>query len=65
MCIRDRFETTTTRLWVANASKDAQPAATQPYHEFCLKELLTHKADPSAPALPAPPKAPVAAAAAR
>jgi isopenicillin-N N-acyltransferase like protein len=54
------FETTTTRLWVANASKDAQPAATQPYHEFCLKELLTHKADPSAPALPAPPKAPPA-----
>jgi isopenicillin-N N-acyltransferase like protein len=54
------FETTTTRMWVANASKDAQPAVTQPYHEFSLKELLTHKADPSAPALPAPPKAPLA-----
>lgn len=59
------FETTTTRLWVANASADAQPAVTQPYHEFNLKELLTHKADTSAPALPEPPKAPPAAVGAR
>ena len=49
------FETTTTRMWVANASKDGAPAATQPYHEFKLSDLLTHHADTSAPALPAPP----------
>ncbi len=51
------FEPKSTRLWVANASKDAQPAATQPYHAFQLSELLTHKPDPSAPgfvARPAP-----------
>ncbi|MGE3817941.1 MAG: C45 family autoproteolytic acyltransferase/hydrolase [Isosphaeraceae bacterium] len=48
------FETGTTRLWVANASKEGEPAATQPYHEFRLTELLTHKADTSAPALPFP-----------
>jgi isopenicillin-N N-acyltransferase like protein len=52
------FETTTTRFWVANASKDGKPAAEQPYHEFALRELLKHQADPSAPALAAPPAAP-------
>ena len=34
------FETTTTRFWVANASKDGKPAAEQPYHAFKLRELL-------------------------
>jgi hypothetical protein len=28
------FETKSTRLWVANASKDGAPAVTQPYHAF-------------------------------
>ena len=48
------FETRSTRLWVANASKDGEPAVTQPYHAFQLTELLTHHADPGAPALPLP-----------
>ena len=43
------FETTTTRFWVANASKDGKPAAEQPYHAFQLSELLKHQADPSSP----------------
>jgi hypothetical protein len=47
------FETTTTRLWVANASKDGEPAATQPYHEFRLTELLGHVPDTAAPSLSA------------
>ena len=45
------FETTTSRLWVANASKAGEPASTQPYHEFKLDDLLTHRPDPSRPAL--------------
>ena len=52
------FETTTTRLWVANASKDAKPASEQPYHAFQLSELLEHQPDPSSTALPVPPAAP-------
>ncbi|MFO0907601.1 MAG: C45 family peptidase [Isosphaeraceae bacterium] len=52
------FETGTSRLWVANASVDGQPAAAQPYHEFKFSDLLTHKADTAAPSLPAPPSAP-------
>ena len=52
------FETTTTRFWVANASKDGKPAAEQPYHAFQLSELLKHQPDPSSPVLPAPPAAP-------
>ncbi len=52
------FETTTTRFWVANASKDGKPAAEQPYSAFRLRELLKHRPDPSAPTLPAPPAAP-------
>jgi len=59
------FETTSTRFWVANASKDAKPAAEQPYHAFQLSELLKHHADQSAPALPIPPAAPPRAASAR
>ena len=50
------FEPATTRLWVANASSDGSPAATQPYTSFQLTELLTARPDPSAPALPAPRK---------
>jgi hypothetical protein len=46
------FETTTTRFWVANASTEGEPAATQPYHAFQLSELLSHKPDLSAPVLP-------------
>jgi hypothetical protein len=49
------FETTTTRFWVANASKDGKPAAEQPYSAFRLGELLKHRPDPSATVLPAPP----------
>jgi isopenicillin-N N-acyltransferase like protein len=56
------FETTTTRFWVANASKDGKPAAEQPYHAFQLKDLLVHQADPSARELPAPPAPPASAA---
>jgi hypothetical protein len=56
------FETTTTRFWVANASKDAKPAADQPYHAFQLSELLKHKADESARELSPPPAPPTHAA---
>ncbi len=49
------FETTTTRFWVANASKDGKPAVDQPFHAFQLRDLLTHRPDTTAPALPAPP----------
>lgn len=48
------FEPASTRLWVANASVDGQPAATQPYHAFQLTELLGRSPDTSAPALPGP-----------
>jgi hypothetical protein len=51
------FETKSTRLWVANASKEGAPAATQPYHAFTFAELLTHKPDTAAPELPSPPVA--------
>jgi isopenicillin-N N-acyltransferase-like protein len=52
------FETTTTRFWVANASKDGKPASEQPYHEFNLRDLLGQKGDASSPELPAPPAPP-------
>ncbi len=48
------FETASTRIWVANASKDGEPAASQPYHAFRLTELLTHRPDPSSRVLPPP-----------
>jgi isopenicillin-N N-acyltransferase-like protein len=48
------FESTTTKLWIANASKSGEPASNQPYHAFQLSELLKHNADTSAPALPCP-----------
>jgi hypothetical protein len=56
------FETTTTRFWVANASKDGKPAAEQPYHAFQLSELLKHQADTSSALLPPPPAPPTRAA---
>lgn len=49
------FETAATRLWVANASIDRQPACTQPYHEFRLTDLLARRPEPAAPTLPEPP----------
>ena len=49
------FETTTTRLWVANASKEGKPAAEQPYFAFQLRELLQHQPDPSSTAAPTRP----------
>ncbi len=49
------FETGSTRLWVANASKEGEPAVTQPYHAFKFLDLLKHTPDSNAPALPAPP----------
>ena len=39
------FEPKTTRFWVANASSDGKPAATQRYHAFQLSELLKRKPD--------------------
>jgi len=53
------FETTTTRFWVANASKDGKPAAEQPYHAFNLRDLLAREADAGARELGIPPAAPV------
>jgi hypothetical protein len=58
------FETTTTRFWVANASKDGKPASDQPYHLFRLHDLLAHQADPSSLELPPPPAPPTRAASA-
>ena len=34
------FEPSSTRFWVANAAPDGSPAATQPFAEFVLKDLL-------------------------
>ncbi len=48
------FEPKSTRLWVANASKDGQPAVTQPYHAFRFTEILAHKANSQAPEIPMP-----------
>jgi hypothetical protein len=56
------FQTTTTRFWVANASKEGKPAAEQPYQAFQLRELLQRQPDSSSPVLPAPPAAPTRAA---
>ncbi len=51
------FETTTTRFWVANASKAGEPAVTQPFQAFKLTELLEHAPSTSAPATPCPAEA--------
>ena len=56
------FEPASSRFWVSNASRDGQPAATQPYHEYRLTELLSRSPDATATALEPPPSssAPVA-----
>lgn len=41
------FEPRGTRFWVAHATADGKPAATQPYHEFRLTDLLAREPDPS------------------
>lgn len=46
------FEPKTTRFWVANAAKDRSPAATQPYYQFQLTELLKRKPAEDSPSLP-------------
>ncbi len=56
------FETTTTRFWVANASKEGKPAAEQPYHAFKLRDLLAREADAGARELAIPPAAPTSSA---
>jgi hypothetical protein len=48
------FEPASTRFWVANASADGRPAATQPYHAFRLTELLGRAPESSAEELPGP-----------
>jgi isopenicillin-N N-acyltransferase like protein len=51
------FAPKSTDLWVANASHDKQPAATQPYAHFNLDRLLASKPDPASPEIPLPPAA--------
>jgi hypothetical protein len=46
------FAPASTKFWVANASPDRKPAATQPYHAFQLSELLRHQPDRNAVELP-------------
>jgi isopenicillin-N N-acyltransferase like protein len=46
------FEPASTKLWIANASRDGKPAADQPYHAFQLSELLTRHPDSSADSIP-------------
>jgi hypothetical protein len=48
------FEPKTTRFWVANASHDQQPAATQPYYQFQLTELLKRQPESTAKEIPMP-----------
>jgi len=52
------FAPASTRLWVANASKDWHPACEQQYHAFQLTDLLARKPESSARTIPMPtPKA--------
>ena len=46
------FEPRSTKLWVANASADGQPAATQKYFAFQLTELLNRQPDTNADEIP-------------
>jgi hypothetical protein len=46
------FAPKSTKLWIANASKDKKPAADQPYHAFQLTELLERRPTPSAREIP-------------
>jgi isopenicillin-N N-acyltransferase like protein len=50
------FAPRSTKLWVANASEDKQPAANQKYYSFQLSELLAREPDSAAPELPMPEK---------
>ncbi len=46
------FEPKSTKLWVANASTDKQPAAEQKYFAFQLSELLQRRPEPTSPEIP-------------
>lgn len=46
------FEPRSSRFWVANASKDHQPAAEQPYQAYSLKDLLASRPAENSPQLP-------------
>ena len=48
------FEPKTTRFWVANATPDREPAATQPYYQFQLSELLKRRPASTAKEIPMP-----------
>ena len=49
------FAPKSTDLWVANASHDKRPAATQPYAHFNLAKMLASRPDPASPEIPLPP----------
>lgn len=46
------FEPKSTKLWVANATADKQPAADQKYFAFQLSELLQRKPEATSPEIP-------------
>jgi isopenicillin-N N-acyltransferase like protein len=46
------FAPKSTKFWVANASKDKQPAADQKYYAFQLSELLERQPSMTAPSIP-------------
>jgi hypothetical protein len=46
------FAPRSTKFWIANASKDKQPAATQMYFAFQLTELLARSPQTTAPEIP-------------
>ncbi len=46
------FEPRSTKLWVANASRDKRPAAEQNYHQFQLSELLKKQPAEDAKSIP-------------
>jgi isopenicillin-N N-acyltransferase like protein len=46
------FAPKSTKIWIANATADKQPAAEQPYQEFELAELLRRQPDPKSPEIP-------------
>ena len=48
------FEPASTKMWIANASSDGEPASDQPYHPFQLSELLEHHPDLTAPEISCP-----------
>ncbi len=46
------FAPKSTKFWIANASKDKQPAASQTYHAFQLTELLARQPETASPEIP-------------